>query len=130
MANLIPYIAFPGTCRQALEFYATCLQGSISSIRTFGESPIDVPDESQERIFDSEFQAGDIRFKASDDLPSHPVNVGSNISLFVSFDDSQTRQNAFQQLSAGGKVLFPLDENFGMLSDRFDIQWMFVGVKD
>ena len=127
MASMIPYIVFNGSCKQAIEFYAQVLEGEIVSMRTFGESPLDVPAEHKSRIFDSAFEAGDIYFRASDDLPGQPVTIGSNISLFVSFTDKAMRKNVFDKLAGEGKILFPLEDNFGMLKDKFGLQWMFPG---
>ena len=126
MATLIPYIVFSGNCREALEFYAVVFNGKVVSIQTFGEAPIDFPETSKDRIFNSEFKAGNIHFKASDDSPpNQTVTQGSNFSLFVSFANKQFKKEAFEALAKAGKVLFPLDENFGMLKDKFGMQWMF-----
>lgn len=127
MKTLIPYIAFQGDCREALDFYVSAFNGEVTSIQTFSESPIQVSKEQRNRIFDSEFKADNIHFKASDDLPEHPVRIGTNISLFVSFTDKTERKSIFKILSESGKVLFPLDGNFGMLQDKYGVQWMFVG---
>ena len=82
MKNLIPYLVFSGNCKEAMEFYATVLGGKITSMTTFGKSPIDVPNEFSNRIFDSELKAESIRFKASDDLPNHSVKVSlSNMGI-------------------------------------------------
>lgn len=124
MSTLIPYLVFPGTCREAMEFYAIALKGDVTSIVTFGDSPIDVPSEVEDRIFDSEVVAGKVRIKASDDLPSHAVQAGSAISLFVALDTSEEQAELFQTLAEGGKILFPLEGQFGMLKDRYNIQWM------
>ena len=126
MASLIPYIVFSGNCKEAMEYYAKIFNGKISSIQTFEESPIDVPSEFNKKIFDSELKAGNIHFKASDDLPNHQVTKGNNISLFVSFSDKDKRSKVFNTLAKEGKILFPLDENFGMLKDKYGIQWMIV----
>lgn len=126
MTGMIPYLVFPGTCKTAMEFYAQVLNGQITSIQTFGDSPVPVPEQHRERIFDSELMAGKIRFKASDNLPDQAMIIGNNISLFVSFADTSFRKQVFDKLAEGGKVMFPLDENFGMLRDKFGIQWMLV----
>ncbi len=131
MAALIPYIVFSGNCRESLKFYTTVFKGKIVSIQTFGDAPFDFPKESKERIFDSEFKAGDIHFKASDDSPpNQTVTQGTNFSLFVSFTDAQFKKDAFEKFANKGIVLFPLDDNFGMLKDQFGIQWMFVNEKN
>ena len=130
MATLIPYLVFSGNCREALEFYATVFNGEIVSIQTFGEAPMEFPDETKNRIFDSEFKVGNIHFKASDDLPpNQTVTKGSNFSLFISFSDTQFKKKAFKELSKDGNILFPLDENFGMLKDKYGMQWMFTNEK-
>ena len=122
MKQAIPYLMFSGNCREALTFYADCLGGEITSLQTAGESPLDVPDGMADRVFDSEFRADNLRFKASDDMPGHEVTAGSNFALFVTFDDRTEQKRAFNNLAEGGHVQFPLDNNFGMLVDKFRIQ--------
>ncbi len=129
MKSLIPYLVFSGNCKEAMEFYADVLNGTITSLRTFGSSPIEVPPEHRSRIFDCELKAENIHFKASDDLPNHAVKRGNNFSLFVTFSESKEKEGVFNKLSRGGNVLFPLDESFGMLKDKFGIQWMIVSDK-
>ncbi|MEM6525757.1 MAG: VOC family protein [Bacteroidota bacterium] len=124
MSSLLPYISFPGTCKDALQYYAEIFNADIVSMTTFGESPIPVDDQDRNRIYNSELVSDLVHFKASDDLPQYPVKVGSNISLFIAFEDRSLRQQIFEKLTEEGKVLFPLDEAFGMLRDRYDIQWM------
>ena len=124
MNSFFPYISFPGTCKEALEYYAKIFKAEIISMITFGESPIPVDEQDSGRIYNAELASDLIHFKASDDLPQYPVKVGSNISMFVAFKDMSFRQQVFEQLAEGGKVLFPLDDAFGMVRDRYDIQWM------
>lgn len=125
MKQLNPYLIFSGNCKEAMTFYQTCLGGEIALMQTFGESPIEVPPEHQHRIFNTIFKSERILIMASDDLPTHPVNKGSNFALFVNFSDQTEQQDVFAKLSEGGTVLMPLEGNFGMLSDKFGIQWMF-----
>jgi len=107
-------------------FYKDSLNGKITLMQTFGDSPVDVSEESQDRIFNSELRVGDLCIKASDDLPNHAVTVGSNISLFVVFSDGQSREDAFNKLSEGGKILFPIDGDFSLVMDPFEVRWMLV----
>lgn len=125
MPSLIPYIIFSGNCREALKFYTTVFKGSEVSFQTFGDSPIPVNEENKQRIFDSEFVADHIHFKASDDLPEHQITKGTNISMFVAFENMKFREDAFKKLAQDGKILFELNDNFGMVKDQFGIQWMF-----
>lgn len=123
--QLKPYLMFPGTCKEALNFYKECFNGEIVMMQTFAESPIDVPAKFKQRIFNSEFNAKGVHFMASDDLPANKVSVGSNFALFVTFSDSAEEEKVFNKLSKGGKVLFPIGKSsFGMLVDKYNIRWM------
>ena len=130
MSHLFPYLVYSGNCKEAMEFYAECLDGEIKFMQTFGESPIDVPEEAKNTIFNSELIAQGIRIKASDDLPGYEVKKGTNISLYISFPDEASKQTAFSRLAEGGKILFPIEDNFGMLTDKFGVQWMVVHGED
>ena len=127
MKQVMPYLMFSGNCREALMFYKDCLSGEIASIQTVGESPLDVPEEHHDRIFDSEFRADNVRFKASDDMPGYEVAAGSNFAMFVTFSDHAEQKRVFDKLAEGGQIQFPLENNFGMLVDKFQIQWMVAG---
>ena len=104
--------------------------GQISSLRTVAEAPFPVPPGMEERIFDAEFRAGAVHFKASDDMPGNEVAVGSNFALFIGSPDAAERQRVFARLADGGQVSFPLDDNFGMVTDKFNIQWMIARQKN
>lgn len=127
MKSLNPYLMFSGNCKEALTFYRECLGGEIVSLTTFAESPIDVPEECSQRVFNSEFRADGVLFMASDDLPTNEVDQGSNFALFVVFSESEEQDQVFSKLSKGGKIQFPLENGFGMLVDKFGIQWMLAG---
>lgn len=124
MKQLIPYLIFSGNCKEALAFYKHCLNGEIMKMQTYAESPLTVADEYHHRIFDADFRAGAIRFKASDDMPGNDVSPGSNFALFVTFADQSEQEAVFGKLSKGGKELFPLENHFGMFVDKFGMQWM------
>lgn len=124
MKSLNPYLMFPGTCKEALVFYQSCLGGKISNMQTFGESPVPVADEHKERIFNSEFRSENVFFMASDDLPTHQVKAGTNFAMFVNFSDKEEQAAIFASLSEGGRISFPLENGFGMFVDKFGIQWM------
>ena len=55
--------------------------------------------------------------------------ASSNVALSLYTDDFATAQRVFDALSQGGTVSMPLQEvfwggRFGMLSDRYGIEWM------
>lgn len=126
---LTVYLIFTGTCKEAMEFYADCLGGKITIMRTFEESPLAVTEETKDLIFDSEIKAKDIIIKASDALPENKIIEGSNFSLFLTCKAKEELQDKYSKLSKEGKVIMPLEEagkikSFGMFKDKFGIQWM------
>lgn len=124
MKPITPYLVFPGNCREAMNFYQKVFDGDITIMMTFGDSPMPVPDESRDRIFNSELVTGEFKLKASDDIPGYEVFQGTNVSLFLTFDSEKKKTEIFNRLAAGGTVQFPIEDNFGMVKDRYGIQWM------
>ena len=124
MKTVQPYLIFPGNCREALGFYSACLDGEVATIQTYAEAPLEFPEESGSRIFNSVFRAGNLQFMASDCLPDQDLPAGANFSLFVTFSDDQEQLRAFERLSEAGKVLMPMANGFGMVEDRFHVRWM------
>lgn len=122
--HLHPYLIFPGTCREALTHYEAALRGTIDHLQTVGESHLPHAPEHASRIFHSNFVAGDVRFGASDgEVGKDPV-IGQNFSMFLTIPDAERQGEVFEALAEGGSVIFPLNQGFGMVEDRFGIRWM------
>ncbi len=119
-----PYLIFPGTCRAALAYYKECFGGEIILLQTFADTPMKVPEKYKDSIFNSEFRADNLKFMASDDISGDTDIMGRNFALFVTFSDDKVKKEVFAKLSEGGRVLFPITDNFGMVTDKFGIQWM------
>ncbi len=129
MKKLNPYLNFPGTTREALNFYKDCLNGEIVSIQTYGEAYMEVEDKYKNNVIHAEFKADGVEFMASDGMPGFAATPGNMITLSINLDDEQEQKDIFNALAAGGKVTMPLDKTFwgaifGQLTDRFGIQWM------
>ena len=122
-----PYLMFAGNCRDAMTFYQKCLGGDIVEMKTFAESDLDVPEEQGGRIFNSVLKADGLILRASDRLPKSRVNPADNFAIFVRFSETLDLKRVFARLSTGGRVVFPLEDNFGMLRDRYGILWMLEG---
>jgi PhnB protein len=57
------------------------------------------------------------------------TTIGTNLSIAVSPDSEEEATKIFNGLAAGGRIDMPLDQApwgalFGMLTDKFEIQWM------
>lgn len=130
MQTLMPYLIFPGTCREAMDHYSHAIGAVISHVQTVGESPLPAEERHRNRIFNAELAVGGVRFRMSDDDPHHPSIAGNRMSMFATFSTAEEKRRAFDRLADGGKVLFPLGDNFGMLVDRFGVQWMVTHAED
>ena len=119
-----PYLMFPGSCREAMTFYADALGGEIVQLQTVGESHLEWAPEHADRVFHSIFVADGLRFMASDGEPDNDPRIGENFAMFVTCPTPERQKEVFEALAAGGRVLFPLAEGFGMVEDRFQIRWM------
>lgn len=60
---------------------------------------------------------------------SGDVTFGNNFSLSINAESREEADKLFNGLSAGGKVIMPMDNTFwgayfGMFTDKFGINWM------
>ncbi len=129
--QLNPYLHFDGNCEAALEFYAAALRGKLVGINRYAGSPMEatVGDAYKHEIMHASFEAGDVRFMASDSPNDEPRATDSNVSLSLYTADNGEGQRIFDALAAGGAIRMPLQDvfwggHFGMLKDRFGISWM------
>jgi PhnB protein len=65
---------------------------------------------------------------ASDTQPGQGVKGGNQVHLSLNFTDKDQQTAVWEKLAAGGTIVMPLGDQFfgrfGMLTDRFGIQWM------
>jgi len=125
-ALLNPYLSFPGTARQALEFYAGVFGGE-SSVMTFGDMGGDAP--NPEQIMHARLQTPAGVLMLADMPPGTAHSPGNDIALSLSGDDADTLRRWWDQLSDGGQVTVPLEPQmwgdvFGMCTDRYGVSWM------
>jgi PhnB protein len=127
MTQLHPYINFGGRCREAMTFYKDVFRGELT-LATFGEFGMPMP-ELKDNIMHAELKSNGLILHASDGQPHHPVTPGNNVSLSLQQTDVDEQTRVFDALADGGQVLQPLADGpwgarFGMLIDRFGLQWM------
>ena len=65
----------------------------------------------------------------SDSTAESRVVMGQNISISINTDSEEEATKLFNGLSAGGKIIMPLEKTFwgayfGMFADKFGIGWM------
>lgn len=126
--HLHPYLCFNGNCREAMEFYKSCMGGTVT-MQTVGESPMPSKPEQKDLIMHAMMENDALSFFACDAMMG-PVSNGGAVSLCVGGSDEGRLKDMFGKLSEGGKVLMKLEKQFwgdvfGMLEDKFGMQWMF-----
>ena len=131
MLGVQPYISFKGNCEEAINFYKDRLGAEVLYIQRYGDSPMagKGPDD---KIMHCTIKIGDSAVMACDNVfeDQNPTTIGNNISLAIGSNDPAAAETMFDKLSEGGSVTMPMQqtfwaERFGMLTDRFGINWMF-----
>jgi PhnB protein len=121
--QLTPYLNFNGTAHEAIKLYQSALGAQL------GGDPMPFEKDAS-RVMHARLQIGGGMVMLSDSMPGQPVPESSNQHITLDYSDVNEMKRAFEALSAGGKVTMPLQDTFwgatfGMLTDRFHINWMF-----
>ncbi|SER63654.1 VOC family protein [Actinokineospora terrae] len=127
-SRLNPYLNFPGTAREALEFYQGVLGGELK-VNTFGD--FGAPDPAlATKIMHGQLETDQgYTLMAADFPPGLENNPGNNITLSLSGDDADLLRGYWAKLTEGGSVDTPLEkqmwgDEFGSFTDRFGISWL------
>ncbi len=127
--TLNPYLGFRNNAREAMEFYKKVFGGKLT-MSTFKEFHASQNPAEDNKIMHSMLEAENgIAFMASDTPEQMEYRPGNNMSMSLSGDNDAELTAYFEKLSAGGKVTMKLEkapwgDKFGMLIDKFGIQWM------
>ncbi len=131
MTTLTPYLLFDGNCRQAMEFYKSCLGGELTQLLV-KDSPVKdtMPASEHEKILNARLVSENLDLSASDWLRPDRARVpGNTVCLYLRAATFQELRAVFARLSEGGIVTDPLKEMFfgvyGALNDQFGVRWMF-----
>jgi len=129
------YLNFPGTAKEAFQFYETVFGTKIGMMQTFGETSFlpNVPGPAKDKVMHVQLPITDVFHLMGSDVVeglSPPVAFGNNFHVSVVANDKAEADRVFAALSgAGGAVHMPLANApwgpyFGMCADRFGIHWM------
>ncbi|MFF2351154.1 VOC family protein [Kitasatospora sp. NPDC058115] len=125
---LNPYINYTGDARQALEFYREVFGGELN-LNTYGDAGAGQGPGADRIMHGMLTTTAGFTLMAADTPPGMPYTPGNNISVSVSGDDEAELRGYWEQLSADGTVLVPIERQmwgdvFGMCTDRFGITWL------
>ncbi|HSS96457.1 MAG TPA: VOC family protein [Terriglobales bacterium] len=125
-----PYLLFNGQCEEAMRFYEKCLDGKITMIMTYGESPAasHVPAELTKQVIHGTLTVDDFQLQASD-CPPDKYQKPQGFSVTLQISEVAKAESVFKALSEGGKITMPFGQTFwakgfGMAEDKFGIPWM------
>ena len=131
MKSANTYLLFDGNCREAITFYGECFK-SEPNLTPFSTAPSEtgLAQTAPERILHAEFASGPFILMASDTMPGMPFSHGTNFSISLSCESEEELQTLFAAVGQGGVVTMAIHDafwggRFGMLTDRFGINWMF-----
>jgi PhnB protein len=136
MATVNVYLTFNGNTEEAFNFYKSVFGGEFDYIGKFKDMPPseDCPPpspEEAERIMHVSLRISkETVLMASDSTSfSGDVTFGNNFSVSINAENKEEADKLFAGLSAGGKVIMPMDNTFwgayfGMFTDKFGINWM------
>jgi PhnB protein len=134
MATVNPYLNFMGNTEEAMNFYKSVFGNEFIFLQRFKDTPhgANMSPEDQEKIMHVALRIGtNTVLMATDALESmgQKLNAGNNFSLTISPDSEEDANKYFNALAEGGTITMPLEKAFwgayfGMLTDKFGIQWM------
>ncbi len=125
-------IVFDGKAEAAFNFYREIFGGDFSSFQRLKDMPDapPMPDEEANKIMHVALPVSNATLMGMD-MPKGRGVVYAGNNFMVTLDTSSETETThiFNHLSEGGFVMMPLGHQFwgaffGMLTDKFGIQWM------
>ncbi|TVT50868.1 MAG: VOC family protein [Denitromonas halophila] len=128
-----PYLLFRGDCEAALSLYTEALGAEVTALMRFSDAPPGAMPEMPGmagKVMHANLKIGDTMVMASDGMCGEAAGF-DGFALSVDVADDAEAQRVFAALSEGGEVRMPLAptffaRQFGMLVDRFGVQWMVI----
>ena len=129
MKNTTTYLSFDGDCRKAMVFYEQCLGGELT-INSFPDAAGQPSSDPAARVMHAQLASQGTPFLMASDTPQPgTLQRGNNFSVAIDCHSREEAERLFAGLARQGEVRMPLTDApwgavFGMLTDRFGIQWM------
>ncbi len=131
----IPYLAFDGTCADAMRYYEKVLGGTIKVMMSGKDSPFKDPmiESFGDRILNAQLELPGGVYLFAGDAPTHMEYKGMRgFSITLNFDTVEEAESIFNTFADGGKITMPFNptfwaEKFGMVTDKFGVDWIING---
>ncbi len=130
MSSIHSYLTFGGNCREAMQFYKSCLGGRLH-LRTIGESPLSekMPAKMKDCILHATLKKRGLILMGTDMTSDKGLTKGNAVSLMLNCGSVREIKACYKKLSEGGQATHPLETTFfgaviGNLVDRFGNNWV------
>jgi PhnB protein len=130
--QLQPYLFFDGRADEALEFYKGAVGAKPKMLMRFKDAPDQsmITPANKDKVMHAAVDIGDTTVLMSDGRCSGDANF-QGFALTVSAANEAEADKLFGALGEGGTVTMPLAKTFfsprfGMLTDKFGVQWMVI----
>src|SRR5215831_9681863 len=109
-----PYVGFNGKCTEAMTFYKECVEGELNLTRVKETTIADqFPAAMQDLIMHSSLvKNGTLLLMGTDCSAPGGFRHGNNIALSLNCGSEEEINTFFSKLSAGGKIIDPLKQQF------------------
>ena len=136
MTTINTYLTFNGNCEEAFNFYKSVFGVEFSYISKFKDMPEDpnfpIAESDKENIMHVSLPISKEAVLMGSDTNGDLKNnfkQGNNFSISINADNKTEADRLFTELSQDGNIIMPMnktfwDSYFGMLTDKFGIQWM------
>jgi len=126
------YLSFDGHCEEAIEFYRKAVGAEIMLLMRYKDMPPEAKAQqcgaaiNENSVMHARLSIGGTTLMLSDGPCSGKYD---GFSLSLTGSDPAEAERLFAALSEGGQVQMPLAKTFfspgfGMLTDRFGVNWM------
>jgi PhnB protein len=122
------YVNYPGTCKEAFQFYEQHLGGKIIMMTTHQQQPnaANIPENLKHTILHARIEIGNAMIMGADIPHAEPMR---SAYLSLRLDTPQEAERVYALLSDGGQIFMKMEETFfasrfAMLRDKFGTSWM------
>lgn len=130
--KLNPYLNFDGNCEEAINFYADVLTGEIKMLMRFDQMPPDtceINEALKDKVMHATLEFGDGNTLLFSDSGAPGFVQGNNAHMSLNIPEIEEAEKIFNNLLNEGKETMPFAPafwggSFGMLTDKFGVQWM------
>lgn len=135
MASINPYIHFNGNAEEAFTFYKSAFGGDFATLVRFKDMKFEgAPSSAKEadKIMHIALPIGQHGMLMGSDTPEHlgrHSEAETRSKIFIRAGSKKEADHIFHGLSQGGQIEMPITDSpwgsyFGMLRDKFGIEWM------